>query len=121
MRPGTGTSGHVSAADLIDGASTAVLAHGRPAVATNTALRPGTRINQYELIRLLGEGGMGTVFLARDLRLGRRVAIKFLQTNQPARTRRLLAEARTTARCQHDNIIVIHEVGEHDGAPYIVL
>ncbi|HWU88652.1 MAG TPA: protein kinase [Kofleriaceae bacterium] len=85
------------------------------------ALPPGTRINQYEIIRLLGEGGMGRVFLARDLRLGRRVAIKFLQTNQPERTRRLLVEARATARCQHDNIIVIHEVGEHKGAPYIVL
>ncbi len=121
MRPGTETSGHLSAARLIDGASTVVVACGTPAVAPNTTLAPGTRIHQYEIIRLLGEGGMGTVFLARDLRLGRRVAIKFLQTNQPERTRRLLAEARTTARCQHDNIIVIHEVGEHDGAPYIVL
>jgi eukaryotic-like serine/threonine-protein kinase len=89
--------------------------------AASEALAPGTRINQYEIIKMLGEGGMGRVFLARDLRLGRRVAIKFLQTDQPERTQRILAEARATARCQHDNIIVIHEVGEHDGAPYIVL
>jgi hypothetical protein len=61
------------------------------------------------------------VFLARDLRLGRRVAIKFLQSNQPELTQRFLVEARTTARCQHDNIVVIYEVGEHNGAPYIVL
>ncbi len=90
---------------------------------------PGARINQYEMIKMLGEGGMGTVFLARDLRLGRRVAIKFLQTNQPELTQRLLVEARTTARCQHDNIVVIYEVGEHGaleartetGSPFIVL
>jgi WD40 repeat protein/serine/threonine protein kinase len=93
-----------------------------PAVhAPEPALHPGTRINQYEIIKILGKGGMGTVFLARDLRLGRRVAIKVLQTNRPEQTKRLLAEARATARCQHDNIVVIHEVGEHNGVPYIVL
>ncbi|MDX2090499.1 MAG: protein kinase [Kofleriaceae bacterium] len=81
----------------------------------------GDRINQYEVIKLLGEGGMGSVFLARDVRLGRRVAIKFLQTNQPELTQRFLVEARTTALCQHDNIVVIYEVGEHNGSPYIVL
>lgn len=82
---------------------------------------PGVRVNQYELIKMIGEGGMGTVFLARDLRLGRRVAIKFLQSNQPELNARFLVEARTTARCQHDNIVVIYEVGEHNGSPYIVL
>jgi serine/threonine protein kinase len=81
----------------------------------------GARINQYELIKMLGEGGMGTVFLARDLRLGRLVAIKFLQTQQPELTQRFLVEARTTARCQHENIVIIYEVGEQGGAPYIVL
>jgi len=87
----------------------------------SAAPHPGARINQYEMIKMIGEGGMGTVFLARDLRLGRRVAIKFLQTNQPELTQRFLVEARTTARCQHDNIVVIYEVGEHTGSPYIVL
>jgi serine/threonine protein kinase len=103
-----------SAWDTFDGASTGVHA-------TAAAPHPGIRINQYEIIKLIGEGGMGSVFLARDLRLGRRVAIKFLQTNQPELTSRFLVEARTTARCQHDNIVVIYEVGEHNGAPYIVL
>ncbi|HEY4245187.1 MAG TPA: protein kinase [Kofleriaceae bacterium] len=100
--------------DTFDGASTAVHA-------TSAAPHPGVRINQYEMIKMIGEGGMGTVFLARDLRLGRRVAIKFLQSNQPELTQRFLVEARTTARCQHENIVVIYEVGEHNGAPYIVL
>ncbi|MFT3694577.1 MAG: protein kinase [Kofleriaceae bacterium] len=82
---------------------------------------PGVRINQYEMIKMIGEGGMGTVYLARDLRLGRRVAIKFLQSNQPELTQRFLVEARATARCQHDNIVVIYEVGEHNNSPYMVL
>src|SRR3569623_2324100 len=83
--------------------------------------QPGVRINQYELIKMIGEGGMGTVYLARDLRLGRRVAIKFLQAQQEELTQRFLVEARATARCQHDNIVVIYEVGEQAGSPYMVL
>jgi len=83
--------------------------------------KPGVRIHQYELIRELGAGGMGTVYLARDTKLGRRVAIKFLQTNHPELTHRFLIEARTTARCSHENIVVIYEVGEHYGTPYMVL
>ncbi|HEY5924092.1 MAG TPA: protein kinase, partial [Kofleriaceae bacterium] len=87
-----------------------------------SAPHPGVRINQYEMIKMIGEGGMGTVYLARDLRLGRRVAIKFLQSNnQKELTQRFLVEARATARCQHENIVVIYEVGEHMGAPYMVL
>ena len=110
--PSTGGSGK-SPWDTYDG----------PTGVHNAGAMPklGEHINQYEIIKLLGEGGMGSVFLARDLRLGRRVAVKFLQTNQPEMTQRFLVEARTTARCQHDNIVVIYEVGEHNGAPYIVL
>jgi eukaryotic-like serine/threonine-protein kinase len=103
-----------SAWDSFDAAPT----RGYPASA---ALAPGVRINQYEIIKRIGEGGMGSVFLARDLRLGRRVAIKFLHSNEAEQTQRFLIEARATARCQHDNIVVIYEVGEHAGAPYIVL
>jgi len=89
--------------------------------AASAAPHPGVRIHQYEMIKMIGEGGMGTVYLARDLRLGRRVAIKFLQSNQHELTQRFLVEARATARCQHENIVVIYEVGEHAGAPYMVL
>ncbi|HWN68961.1 MAG TPA: protein kinase, partial [Haliangium sp.] len=84
-------------------------------------LKPGTGIHQYELIRKLGCGGMGSVYLARDTRLGRRVAIKFLQQSVCSLSERFLLEARATARCNHENIVVIHEVGEHDGRPYMVL
>jgi serine/threonine protein kinase len=82
---------------------------------------PGARINQYELIREIGAGGMGTVYLARDLRLGRRVAIKFLQSQHPELNQRFILEARATAQCSHENIVIIYEVGEHFGAPYMVL
>jgi serine/threonine protein kinase len=82
---------------------------------------PGVRLGQYELIRELGRGGMGAVHLARDTKLGRRVAIKFLQSDQPETTARFILEARATARCSHENIVVIYEVGEHQGHPFMVL
>ncbi|WP_233261254.1 serine/threonine-protein kinase [Vitiosangium sp. GDMCC 1.1324] len=79
------------------------------------------RIQHYELIRELGSGGMGTVFLARDVRLGRRVAIKFLHTQDVSLTRRFILEARATARCSHENIVIIYEVGESHVGPFMVL
>jgi eukaryotic-like serine/threonine-protein kinase len=81
----------------------------------------GARLGQYEIIRELGAGGMGVVYLARDDRLGRRVAIKFLQTGNAELTRRFIVEARATARCSHENIVVIFEVGELQGSPFMVL
>jgi serine/threonine protein kinase len=81
----------------------------------------GMRINQYELIRELGRGGMGTVYLARDTRLARRVAIKLLHSSQASLTERFLVEARATAQCSHEHIVVIHEVNEHRGQPFMVL
>ena len=102
---------------------TAIRAADGPEVAVPTAVpfATGTRIRQYELIRELGRGGMGQVFLARDTKLARRVALKFLTTVSRADTDRFLIEARTTAQCTHENIVVIHEVDEHEGVPYMVL
>jgi WD40 repeat protein/serine/threonine protein kinase len=82
---------------------------------------PGDRIGQYEIIRPLGRGGMGTVCLARDLRLGRLVAIKFLARHGSRMREHFLTEARATARCNHENIVVIHDVGHHRDRPYMVL
>ena len=82
---------------------------------------PGAAIRQYEIIRELGHGGMGTVFLARDTRLGRRVAIKFLTRYNRQLAEMFINEARTTAQCRHENIVVIHDVDEFDGMPYMVL
>ncbi|MBA3452580.1 MAG: protein kinase [Deltaproteobacteria bacterium] len=84
-------------------------------------LEPGTRIKQYELIRELGRGGMGVVYAARDLKLGRRVAMKFLRHVDREVIDRFLVEARATAQCNHDNIVIIYEVDEFHGMPYMVL
>ena len=84
-------------------------------------LAPGLRVGSYELIRELGRGGMGVVFLARDVKLGRRVAIKFVLDSDPEFLKRFLVEARATARCQHENIVVIHEVDEYKKLPFMVL
>src|SRR5262245_45635867 len=81
----------------------------------------GARVGQYEVLRLLGRGGMGEVYLARDLRLGRLVAVKLLTTQRSDLDERFLTEAQATARCHHENIVVIHEVGAHGGRPYMVL
>lgn len=77
-------------------------------------------IKHYEIIRQLGEGGMGIVLLARDTKLGRLVAIKLLRDSGRG-TARLLAEAQATAGCRHESIVTIHDVDEVDGQPYMVL
>lgn len=81
---------------------------------------PNRFIKHYEIIRKIGQGGMGSVFLARDRRLGRLVAVKILHHEEQSPAR-LLAEARATARARHDNIIVIYEIGMDEGRPYLVL
>ncbi len=81
----------------------------------------GSTVGKYQLIRELGRGGMGAVFLARDIRLGRLAAIKFLALRAPALVQRFIAEARATARCTHENIVVIYEVSEIEGIPYMAL
>jgi hypothetical protein len=78
-------------------------------------------IHQYELIRELGHGGMGVVWLARDTRLGRQVAVKLLQTTDPSWNARFMVEARTTARLQHENIVVIHEINTFEHELFMVL
>lgn len=84
-------------------------------------IEPGTVLKHYEIIRQLGAGGMGIVFLARDTRLGRLVAVKFLLDVSGPAVQRFLTEARTTAECRHENIVVIYDVDEVHGYPYMVL
>ena len=78
---------------------------------------------QYRLIRLLGRGGMGAVYLARDLTLDREVAIKVVKTDEGAREvyDRLRREAKTAARLSHPNIVPLHAFGDVEGMPYFVM
>ncbi|HEU4406389.1 MAG TPA: serine/threonine-protein kinase [Polyangiaceae bacterium] len=76
---------------------------------------------RYELIRLLGRGGMGEVYEARDRRLGRHVAIKFIYGADPFTTKRFLQEARAQARLDHPNVCQVLEVGEVEGKAYIAM
>lgn len=91
------------------------------AAPTMPSLEPGMVVKHYEFLRLLGAGGMGKVFLARDTRLGRFVAVKLLLNYTGRAAHRFLAEARTTAQCRHENIVVIYDVDEYAGYPYMVL
>ena len=82
---------------------------------------PGTRVGQYEIIRAIGSGGMGQVYLARDTHLGRRVALKFLMAHDDSVSQRFLREAQATASFSHENIVTIYEVGEYQGHPFMAL
>ncbi len=86
-------------------------------------LRPGTRLGPYEVVAPLGAGGMGEVYRARDTRLGREVAVKVLPasfTDNAERLQRFEQEARAAGALNHPNILAIHDVGKHDGGPYVV-
>src|ERR1700722_20451688 len=83
----------------------------------------GTNLGPHKIIALLGAGGMGEVYRARDSRLGREVAIKVLPNSfsrDPERLRRFEQEACTASALNHPNILVVYDVGIHDGAPYLV-
>src|SRR5687767_1695715 len=103
----------------VSAASSELIAGARPQ--EGMLLEPGSVIKHYELIRELGQGGMGRVFLARDTRLARLCAIKVLLAYTGPHAARFLAEARATARCKHESIVVIYEVNELRGYPYMVL
>lgn len=81
--------------------------------------------DRFEIVRVLGKGGMGTVYLARDPRLGRSVALKILNAEELGaddRRARFLREARTAAAIRHPNVATIYEVDETpDGRPFIVM
>jgi eukaryotic-like serine/threonine-protein kinase len=75
----------------------------------------------YEIVGLLGEGGMGVVYRARHVGLDRPVALKVLRGGGGKRLARFRAEALADARLQHPNIVQIFEIGEHQGQPYLAL
>ena len=82
------------------------------------------RLSGYRVLKLLGEGGMGLVFEAEDLRLERRVALKVMKPEIAAKEQhraRFVREARTAAKVEHDHICPIYQVGEENGVPFIAM
>ncbi len=81
-------------------------------------MEPGYRVAHYEIRERLGEGGMGVVYRAEDIRLGRSVALKFVKAHYSQRWER---EARAIAALNHPNIATLYDVGEHNGEPYLAM
>src|SRR6188508_1733237 len=78
-------------------------------------------IGRFEVIDKIGQGGMGVLWLAKDTRLERLVAIKQLWTHNDDVRRRFLREAAVAAKLQHPNIVTIYDTAEHDGQPFIAM
>src|ERR1700687_879523 len=88
------------------------------------SLLPGTRFGPYEIQSLLGAGGIGEVYRARDTRLQRTVAIKVLSAyvcSDPDLHARFEQEAKAISRLQHPNICVVHDIGSQDGVDFMVM
>ncbi|MEQ9322666.1 MAG: serine/threonine-protein kinase, partial [Polyangiaceae bacterium] len=118
--------------DLTDEGSVTLLRSSSDASSSRPSRPPGEgapldrgdMVDHFRVMRTLGRGAMGEVYLARDTLLGRKVALKIIAPDllgSDKAVRRFLFEARATARFNHPNIVTIHAVGEHEGRPWVAL
>jgi len=87
-------------------------------------LQPGSTVGHYKILRRIGAGGMGVVYEAEDLRLGRHVALKLIAGNSapdPSALERFHREARIASSLNHPGICTIHEIDEADGQPFLIM
>ena len=94
------------------------------ALAAGARIHPGSRFGSYEIVALLGAGGMGEVYKARDTRLNRIVAIKVLPaaaSNEEERRKRFLQEARVASALKHPNIVTLHDILSDGGRDALVM
>ena len=82
------------------------------------------KIGKYEVVDVLGKGGMGVVYKATDPRIGRLVAIKMMTggfAENPDLLKRFYREAQSTGMLQHPNIVIVYDLGDQEGNPYLVM
>ena len=83
-----------------------------------------SKIGKYDVVEVLGQGGMGVVYKAQDPQIGRLVAIKMMTggfAESAGLRKRFYREAQSTGTLQHPNIVIVHDLGEHEGNPYLVM
>jgi serine/threonine protein kinase len=115
LQPTALSAPHLASTEIAPGS-------GAPPGAAPPLLQPGTVVDdQFRIERLLGRGGMGAVYLARDLQLDRDVAVKLGNVVSVSALTRVEREAVALAKLQHPNVVVIHQVGKYDGRLYLAM
>jgi serine/threonine protein kinase len=121
-KPTIGTTGAVTAVERLNSRDREAFAAAKTLPSSEPAPTKIEHVGRFAIIGLLGSGGMGDVYAARDPELDRLVAIKLLHSQLSTRTdARLRREARAMARLSHPNLVTVHDVGVHDGQLFVAM